>query len=208
GRPGEARGSTWKDGRPLGRVGAKLSRLDQLLQRPVRGGDDPDVAPDRLRAADPLELLLLEHAKQLRLEVQRQVADLVEEEGAAVCELEAADPSRDGTGEGAALVAEELALQEAGGDGGAVELDERASAPGAERVDQAPAPRSAAHPCGGSVRSADRRPTVSARRSLTCHASSSWFNLTSGSSPDRAVIAVPCSRRQCPEHLLEDLEQR
>ena len=52
-------------------------------------------------------------------------------------ELEAADPSRDGTGEGAALVAEELALQEAGGDGGAVELDERATAPGAERVDQA-----------------------------------------------------------------------
>src|SRR5207253_6902046 len=137
GRPGEARGSTWKDGRPLGRVGAKLSRLDQLLQRPVRGGDDPDVAPDRLRAADPLELLLLEHAKQLRLEVQRQVADLVEEEGAAVRELEAADPARDGTGEGAALVAEELALQQAGGDGGAVELDERASAPGAQRVDQA-----------------------------------------------------------------------
>src|SRR2546422_1109668 len=126
-----------KDVQPVVEVGAKLSRLDQLLERPVRGGDDPDVAPDRVRAADPLELLLLEHAKQLRLEVQRQVTDLVEEERAAVRELEAADPACDGTGEGATLVAEELALQEAGGGGGAGELDERASAPGAEHVGQA-----------------------------------------------------------------------
>src|SRR5437016_5657698 len=126
-----------KNVQPVVQVGAKLSRLDQLLERTVRRGDDPDVAPDRLRAADPLELLLLEHAQELRLEVERQVTDLVEEQGAAVRELETADPSRDGTGEGAALVAEELALQEAGGDGGAVELDERATAPGAERVDQA-----------------------------------------------------------------------
>src|SRR5947209_7037388 len=80
---------------PVVEVGAKLSRRDQLLERTVRRGDDPDVAPDRVRAADPLELLLLEHAKQLRLEVQRQVTDLVEEQGAAVGELEAADPARD-----------------------------------------------------------------------------------------------------------------
>src|SRR6266849_4717638 len=126
-----------KNVQPVVKVGAKLSRLDQLLERTVRRGDDPDVAPDRVRAPDPLELLLLEHAKELRLEVQRQVTDLVEEQGAVVRELEAADPSRDGTGEGATLVAEELALQEARGDGGAVELDERATAPGAERVDQA-----------------------------------------------------------------------
>ena len=48
---------------PVVEVGAKLSRRDQLLERTVRRGDDPDVAPDRVRAADPLELLLLEHAK-------------------------------------------------------------------------------------------------------------------------------------------------
>ena len=48
---------------PVVEVGAKLSRRDQLLERPVRRGDDPDVAPDRVRAADPLELMLLEHAK-------------------------------------------------------------------------------------------------------------------------------------------------
>src|SRR5712691_37389 len=57
------------------------------------------------------------------------------EQRAPVRELEAADPSRDGAGEGATLVAEELALEEAGGDGGAG--DERPpltrSDPGARR---------------------------------------------------------------------------
>src|SRR5256712_13365136 len=95
-----------KNVQPVVQVGAKLSRPDQLLERTVRRGDDPDVAPDRVRAADPLGLPLLEYAKQLRLEVQRQVTDLVEEQGAAVRELEAADPSPAGPGECAALSAE------------------------------------------------------------------------------------------------------
>jgi hypothetical protein len=61
------------------------------------------------------------------------LADLVEEEGAAVGELEAAGAARDGAGEGAALVAEELAFDQAGRDRGAVDLDEGlAAARGAE----------------------------------------------------------------------------
>ena len=44
----------------------------------------------RPRAADALELALLEHAQQLRLQLERQLADLVEEERAAVGQLEAA----------------------------------------------------------------------------------------------------------------------
>jgi len=44
---------------PVVEVGAKGSRVDQLLERTIRRGDDPDVAPNRVRAADPLELLLL-----------------------------------------------------------------------------------------------------------------------------------------------------
>ena len=102
---------------------------DQLLEVAVRRGDDPHVDPDRLRAADALELLLLEHAQELRLQVERQVADLVQEERAAVGQLEAPDPPRDGAGERAPLVAEQLALEQRRGDGGAVDLDERPLAP-------------------------------------------------------------------------------
>jgi hypothetical protein len=114
---------------PVEQVGAELPRLHQLLERAVRRRDDPDVGPDHLRAPDALERLLLEHAQELRLEVERQVADLVQEERAVVGELEAPDPSRDGARERAPLVSEQLALEEPGGDGGAVELDERTAPP-------------------------------------------------------------------------------
>ncbi len=52
-------------------------------------------------------------------------------------QFEAADLARDGAGEGALLVAEELALQQSHGNGGAVDLDEGAPAPRAAIVNGA-----------------------------------------------------------------------
>ena len=101
----------------------------------VRRGDEADVDLDRLRTADPLELLLLQDAQQLRLKLERDLADLVEEQRAAVGHLEAADLLGDGAGEGAPLVPEELALEETGRNRGAVELHERAVAAVASVVD-------------------------------------------------------------------------
>ena len=63
-------------------------------------------------AADAAELALLEDAEELGLDAGRHLADLVEEERAAVGELEAARAAVAGAGEGAALVAEELALEQ------------------------------------------------------------------------------------------------
>src|SRR5690606_8183734 len=54
------------------------------------------------------------------------VADFVEEERAAVGELEAAELLGGGAGEGAGLVAEELAFEQRFGQGSAVDRDERA----------------------------------------------------------------------------------
>ena len=64
------------------------------------------------RAADAPEGLLLEEAEQLGLERGRHLADLVEEDRAAVGLLEEAPLLLLGVGEGAALVAEELALEQ------------------------------------------------------------------------------------------------
>ena len=75
--------------------------------------------------AEPLQLPGLERAQQLGLGVRAQVADLVEEEGAAVRQLEPAQPPLGGAGEGAALVAEHLGLDQVARDGGAVDGDER-----------------------------------------------------------------------------------
>ena len=78
-----------------------------------------------------------EHAQQLGLQRRVHLADLVEEERAAVGGLEAADARARGAGEGALLVAEELALEQVLGDRGAVDDDEGLVARGAEIVDRA-----------------------------------------------------------------------
>ncbi len=67
----------------------------------------------------------------------RDLADLVEEERAAVGLLEAADPALVGAGERALLVTEELALEERLGERGAVERDERLLRARPELVDRA-----------------------------------------------------------------------
>src|SRR5690606_36300990 len=66
---------------------------------------------------------------QLRLEVEVELADLVEEEGPAVGLLELADVAGVRAGEGAVLVPEELALHELARDRGAVDDDERPALP-------------------------------------------------------------------------------
>ena len=95
----------------------------------------PHVGLDRLVAADALESSVLQHAQHFGLGQRRHVADFVEEEGAAVALLELADPLAVGAGEGALLVAEQLAFQQGLGNGGAVDGQERPGGPAAVLVD-------------------------------------------------------------------------
>ena len=88
-------------------------------------GDDAHVAADGAVAADPLETSLLQHPQQLHLHLQRHVADLVQEQRAALGELEAAEPRRQRARECAFFVAEQLALEQVRGDGAAVHRHER-----------------------------------------------------------------------------------
>ena len=78
-----------------------------------------------LVAADALEAAVLDDAQDLLLHRQRGGGDLVEEQGAAIGDLEAREAPPRRAGEGAGLVAEQLAVEQALGQGGAVELDER-----------------------------------------------------------------------------------
>ena len=87
---------------------------------------EPHVGLARARRAEPLELAGLEHAQQLRLLAERHVGDLVEEQRAAVGELEAADAILLGVGERALHVAEQLALEHAFREAAGVDRDESA----------------------------------------------------------------------------------
>ena len=64
------------------------------LEVAVGGGDDPHVHLAGPAGADALELAVLEDAEELRLDVEGELADLVEEERAPVGQLEAADLRR------------------------------------------------------------------------------------------------------------------
>ena len=87
-------------------------------------------------AAHRLELSLLEDPQQLDLGLQRQLADLVEEDRAASGQLEPAHASIDRPGEGTLDVTEELALHETRRDGAAVHLHERSMLPATLGVDR------------------------------------------------------------------------
>src|SRR5260221_208611 len=80
---------------------------------------------DGLRSTtDRLHLAGLERAQNLSLERQRQIADLVDEERAAVRLLEIPLPCALRAGEGALGVTEQLGFGELGGDGRRVEAHE------------------------------------------------------------------------------------
>ena len=117
-------------------VGPEAAILHALVEVAVGGGDDAHVDGDRLRAADARERALLEDAQQLGLRARVHLADLVEEDRAAVGALEVAELARVRVGEGAALVAEQLALEQVLGDGGAVDRHQRAAGARAVVVDR------------------------------------------------------------------------
>ena len=76
------------------------------------GGDEAHVDPPRRAAAERTDLAVLHDAQELRLERQRQVLDLVEEERAAVGEPERTGSRVERAGERTARMPEELALGE------------------------------------------------------------------------------------------------
>ncbi len=98
--------------------------------------DDARVDIDRLPSADPLDHTLLEESKQLHLERKRDVPDLVEEQGSALCHFDLADVGLDRPGERAALVTEQLGFQQVLGDRCAVDGDEWTGCPIALFVDR------------------------------------------------------------------------
>src|SRR5438445_203006 len=111
--------------------------LDAFLQVAVRGGNDAHVHFHRAVAAHALELPLLEHPQEFRLERGGNLTDLVEQNRAAVREFEAPFPLVQRPGEGALLVAEKFTLDQVFRDGRAVDLDERSVGPRALAVKSA-----------------------------------------------------------------------
>src|SRR5262245_33129093 len=93
------------------------------------GGDEADIDAPFTYLAHSMKALLLENLEQSRLNRGIHVADLGEEHGAAVCDLEKARLARDRAGERATLVSEELGLEQFPAEPRAVEIDQRLRGP-------------------------------------------------------------------------------
>jgi hypothetical protein len=104
---------------------AELPLIDQMPQVTVGGGNDPDVGDGAgPLGPDLLQLARFQEAEEKTLHAQRHLADLVEEHGALVCQLELARLVAIGAGEAPLHMAEELRFEERFRQSGAVHRHE------------------------------------------------------------------------------------
>ena len=106
-------------------VFAEAPGLDLLAQVPIGAREDAHVGEHGLGGAHCPDALLLEHAQELHLHVERQVSDLVEVDGAALGGDEKSGASLQRARESPAHVPEELALEQRLGNRPAVNGNER-----------------------------------------------------------------------------------
>ncbi len=126
-----------EDVEPIEEIGAETAGGDFMGEIAMGGGDEANVNGDRHVAADALNGFFLQHAQEHDLDLARQLRDLVEKEGALVGQFEAADAAARRAGEGAGFMAEQLAGDEIGGEGGAVDGDHEPIAARADLMDGA-----------------------------------------------------------------------
>ena len=108
---------------------AEVAVADRLAEVAVRGCEDADVHLRLHVRSDAPDDAVLQHAQELNLHRRRGLADLVEEDRAAVGLVEQTALLADGPGERAALVPEELGLEQRLRHRPAVDSDELAAPP-------------------------------------------------------------------------------
>ena len=93
----------------------------------MRSGDHAYIDLDSVCRADRSNLLLLQHAQQLHLQAHRHVADLVEQQRAAMAAWNRPLWVAMRPGKSAFLVTEQLGLEQVLGHRAAIDRDERRS---------------------------------------------------------------------------------
>src|SRR5206468_11183215 len=102
----------------------ELMGLHRGLEVTVGGRDEPHVGANDLLPTDAGEFAVLQDVQQLGLELQRDLADLVEEERALIHRLEFAGLLPVGARECALLVTEQLVIEQLAGKRRAIHLQE------------------------------------------------------------------------------------
>jgi hypothetical protein len=114
-----------EDAEPVVEILAEGSRGRFDFEVTIRGGHDTDIHLARPIIADALEFAFLKNPKQLCLQDERNLTDLVEKQGSPVGELESAGAIPVRPCERTSHMSEELALEKLLRNRRAVHLDER-----------------------------------------------------------------------------------
>ena len=122
---------------PVVKVLAEAAGFDFAGKVSIRRGDDAHIHRARAIFTELLELAFLQDTQQLALEFERHFADFIQEQRAAIGQLESADTVLHRSRKGATDVAEEFALEQFARDGGAVHTHERGRCARAAVVDGA-----------------------------------------------------------------------
>ena len=107
------------------------------LQIAVRGGHHLHVDVHGHRRADRRHFVLLQHAQQFRLELERHFADFIQKHDAAFGGAKHAQAAPGRAGKRALLVTEQLAFGKRGGERGAIDGHKRFVAPRSQAMQQA-----------------------------------------------------------------------
>ncbi|MNF63646.1 hypothetical protein D3C84_453540 [compost metagenome] len=113
-----------EDRQAIVEVFTKAPRRHLAGQVAVAGGQHANIQADRLAPTDPLHFTLLQHAQQLGLQALRHFGNFIEQNGAALGQLELARRAGDGAGEGTLLMAEQRGLEHVVGNRRAVDGNE------------------------------------------------------------------------------------
>src|SRR5580692_490432 len=105
-------------------IAAKLLLQYHSFQVTMCCGHNAHVNFLRPRASQAFEFTLLQGAKELWLQLERDIADFIQEQRALMGYLKPADLLRDGAGERSPFMAEQFTFEQPGRDGSTVELNE------------------------------------------------------------------------------------
>ncbi len=125
------------DAEAVVKILAEAPLLHHRRQIAVGGRQNTDVDGDAMGSADRADLLFLQGAQQLGLQIKRQLANLIEKDRASLGRSQQTVLGTIGAGERAFHVAEELTLHQRGHQGTAVDGNERAIGVGAIGMNRA-----------------------------------------------------------------------
>lgn len=109
--------------------------VDHLTKVGIGGAHHTHVSPFGHAVTQHFVGLVLEHTQEFHLACQFQLTNLIQEDGASLCQCETPCAVALGIGEGTLFVSEHLALKEGCGNAAEVHLHERFISPSAQFVD-------------------------------------------------------------------------